>query len=161
VLLAALGAEVLTMGPAGIRRLPVAELSEGPMTTVLATGELITHVVVPRLGSDERCAYLKFLPKTADDYATVSAGVCRRLDGQTIIEARIFCGSVGPIPVDCAAAELLVGRSSDDENVLAGLAEAVAEVVTPRSDHRGGAEYKREMAGVFVRRSVGRALRRS
>ena len=138
VLLAALGAELLTMGPAGIRRLPVAELSEGPMTTVLATGKLITHVVVPRLGSDERCAYLKFLPKTADDYATVSAGVRLRLDGQTIIEARIFCGSVGPIPVDCAAAaELLVGRSSDDENVLAGLAEAVAEVVTPRSDHRG------------------------
>jgi carbon-monoxide dehydrogenase medium subunit len=91
------------------------------MTTVLATGELITHVVVPRLDPDERCAYLKFLPKTADDYATVSAGVRLRLDGQTISEVRIFLGSAGPVPVHRAAvAELLVGRSSDDENVLAG-----------------------------------------
>ncbi|MBO0848241.1 MAG: FAD binding domain-containing protein [Pseudonocardia sp.] len=159
VLLAALGADVVADGSSGRRRLPVATFAEGPMTTVLQPGELITQIVIPRLGADERCAYLKFLPTTADDYATVSAAVRLRLDGDLIIESRIFCGSVGPVPVDCAAAAaLLVGRSAEADDRFDGVADAVADVVSPLTDQRGEAEYKREMAGVFVRRALERAL---
>jgi len=159
VLLAALGADVVADGPSGRRRLPVATFGEGPMTTVLEPGELITQVTNPRLGADERCAYLKFLPTTADDYATVSAAVRLRLDRDVITEARIFCGAVGPVPVDCpAAAALLLGRSAEADDRFDGVADAVADVVSPVTDHRGEAEYKREMAGVFVRRALERAL---
>jgi aerobic carbon-monoxide dehydrogenase medium subunit len=159
VLLSALRADVLAQSPAGDRRLPVATLGEGPMTTVLEPGELITQVVIPRLDADERCAYLKFLPTTADDYATVSAAVRLRLDGDVITQARIFCGAVGPVPVDCAsAAELVVGRSVAAEDRWEGVADAVHDAVAPVSDHRGEAGYKREMAGVFVRRALDRTL---
>jgi carbon-monoxide dehydrogenase medium subunit len=73
VLLAALGAAVDVTGPGGTRRIPVAELSYGPMSTVLEPQELLTRVILPLPEAGERCAYRKFLPKTADDYATVSA----------------------------------------------------------------------------------------
>jgi carbon-monoxide dehydrogenase medium subunit len=159
VLLAALGADVLAASRARHRRLPVATFAAGPMATVLEPGELVTQVAIPRLGPDERCAYLKFLPRTADDYATVSAAVRLRLDGDAVAEARIFCGSVGPVPVDCAtAADLLVGRSITAAGRFEGIAAAVAEAVAPVTDHRGGAEYKREMAGVFVCRALEQAL---
>ncbi|MBN9110206.1 MAG: FAD binding domain-containing protein [Pseudonocardia sp.] len=163
VLLSALGAEVVIERSGGSRQLPVAELGDGPMSTVLEPGELITRVVVPVLAADERSAYLKFLPVTADDYATVSAAVRLRVDGAgddaVITQARIVCGAVGPVPVDCTvAAELLVGRAIGDEERYAGVADAVATAVSPKSDHRGDAGYKREMAGVMVRRAVDRAL---
>jgi len=111
VLLTALDADVLVRGPGGTPRVPVAGLAAGPMTTVLEPGELITHVAVPRPGPDERSAYLKFLPVTADDYATVSVAVRLRVAGGVVTAARIVCGAVGPLPVDCAeAAALVVGR---------------------------------------------------
>jgi CO/xanthine dehydrogenase FAD-binding subunit len=160
VFLAALGAHVLTRGPAGTRRLPVAELSDGPMTTVLHQGELITRIVVPRLAPDERCAYLKFLPRTADDYATVSAAIRVGFAGGRIMRARLFCGGVGPVPVDChLAADLLVGQAGDEPDVLDGLGAAVRDAVSPNEDHRGSADYKREMAAVFARRAVQACVR--
>lgn len=155
VLLAALGADVVTRDSRGSRRIAVTSLSDGPMSTDLRQGELITAVHVPRLGPDDRCAYVKFLPKTADDYATVSAAVLLHLAGLRITGARVFCGAVGPVPVECGeAAALLVGRMLDDADLTAGVPEAVRAAVSPSSDHRGSSGYKARMAGAFVGRAV-------
>lgn len=155
VMLSALDAEVLVQGPGEPRRVPVAELGDGPMSTVLRQGELITKVTVPVLAADETCVYRKFLPKTADDYATVSVALKVRVADDHVAAARLFCGSVGPIPVACdEAAALLVGRRITDQDSLDDVVEAVRDGVSPVTDHRGSADYKREMAGVFARRAV-------
>jgi aerobic carbon-monoxide dehydrogenase medium subunit len=155
VLLSTLDAELLVHGPDGARRLPVAELSDGPMSTVLSQGELITNVVVPGLAADETCVYRKFLPRTADDYATVSVAVKLRADGDHVAAARLFCGSVGPVPVACdTATGMLLGRSITEHDRLDDVVEAVRDAVSPVTDHRGSADYKREMAGVFARRAI-------
>lgn len=155
VLLSALEAEVLVQGPGAARRVPVADLSDGPMSTVLHQGELITKVAVPALAAGETCVYRKFLPRTADDYATVSVALKVRAEGGHVVAARLFCGSVGPVPVVCdAAAELLVGRRVTEPDHWDDVVDAVRGAVSPVSDHRGGADYKREMAGVFARRAI-------
>ncbi|WP_158641405.1 FAD binding domain-containing protein [Amycolatopsis eburnea] len=155
VLLAALDAEAGIVGTGGTRRVPVAELGDGPMSTVLAPDELIREVVVPLPVAGERCSYRKFLPKTADDYATVSAAVRVRFDGGRIAAARVFCGAVGPVPVACEeAAALLVGRTHDELREPDDVVAAVRDAVSPVGDHRGSADYKREMAGVFVKRAL-------
>jgi aerobic carbon-monoxide dehydrogenase medium subunit len=155
VLLAALGAEVEAAGAGGTRRIPVAELGDGPMSTVLGPGELITKVVVPLPTPGERRSYRKFLPKTADDYATVSAAARVRFDGPRISSASLFCGAVAPIPVSCdRAAALLRGRTLDDPEQLTDVVSAVRDAVSPVADHRGSADYKREMAGVFAKRAL-------
>jgi aerobic carbon-monoxide dehydrogenase medium subunit len=155
VLLAALGAEVEAAGAGGVRRIPVAELSDGPMSTALEPGELITKVIVPLPAPGERRSYHKFLPKTADDYATVSAAAQVRFDGFRISAARLFCGAVGPVPVSCdRAAALLTGRTLDEPGQLEDVISAVRDAVSPVADHRGSADYKREMAGVFVKRAL-------
>jgi carbon-monoxide dehydrogenase medium subunit len=155
VLLAAMGAEAVTTAPRGTSRWPLTELSDGPMSRRLESGELITAVEVPVLAPDERCSYLKFLPRSAADSATVTAGVRLRLDGARVAAARLYCGSLGPVPIECrGAAELLVGRSVEDPSWLDGIAESVAVAVSPVSDRRGSADYKRRTAGVIVRRAL-------
>jgi carbon-monoxide dehydrogenase medium subunit len=159
VFLTALGAEVVLRSREGSRRVPVGEFSGGAMTTVLEPGELITGISVPLPAPGDRRAYLKFLPKTADDYATVSAAVALRFDGDRIASARIVCGAVGPTPVDCAgAAELVIGGTADEPELLHAVGEAVRTTVTPLTDHRGSADYKAEMAGVFAQRALRRAV---
>ena len=156
VLLGVLGASVLAQGPDGSRTIPVRELSDGPFSTVLASNELITAVRIPILDSAVRCAYLKFLPRTADDYATVSAAARIEFatDG-TVIAADLMFGSVGPTPIFAPnAAAALVGRSTEDAEALNEMVEAVRETVSPQSDARGSAAFRREMAGTIARRVV-------
>jgi carbon-monoxide dehydrogenase medium subunit len=73
-------------------------------------------------------------------------GVCR--------EARIGLGAVGPTPLRARDAEtILIGERLSDR-LLAAAAEAARRIVDPVADPRGSAEYKRQMAGVFVRRAL-------
>ena len=155
----ALGARVEIRG-AGVRReVPVEDFFHDYYESALEPGEVVTGVVVPRLAVASGAAYVKFLPRTADDYATVAvaATVSLESDGERCRAARIALGSVGVTPIRAQRAEtLLVGRRRDAE-VLAATGEAVKGAVDPLSDHRGSAAYKREMAAVMVGRALTQA----
>ena len=43
------------------------------LQTVIEPDELLSEVIVPPVAAGTRTAYLKFLPRTADDYATIAA----------------------------------------------------------------------------------------
>jgi carbon-monoxide dehydrogenase medium subunit len=127
-------------------------------TTSLAHDEVITSVVLPPIPSGTRATYLKFLPRTADDYATVSVAATMRLaaDG-TIADVRLVLGAVGPTPLRLRRVEeALRGRAPDrvDEAVA-----MVPDEVQPLDDLRGSASYKREMARVWTARAIARLAR--
>jgi len=107
--------------------------------------------------------YMKFLPRTADDYATVSVAALVTLsdDGKTCREARIALGAVAPTVVRATAAEAsLQGQALTDEAIRAAAA-TVPAAVDPLSDYRGSAEYKRDMTEVFTRRALTEARARA
>jgi CO/xanthine dehydrogenase FAD-binding subunit len=125
--------------------------------------ELVTEAVVPVLAPHSGSVYLKFLPRTADDYATVGVAATVTLDpaSGTCRDCRIAMGCVASTPVRAPEAEALVrGQRLTPE--LARDAGVLAQRVTdPLSDARGSADYKRAMAGVFVRRALERAWQRA
>jgi aerobic carbon-monoxide dehydrogenase medium subunit len=100
------------------------------------------------------------LPRTADDYATVSAAAVLTLDKnkKTISDVRIALGSVGATPIRATAAEAVLRGQPLKPEALREAAEKAKEAVDPVSDFRGSAGYKKEMAGVFVRRALEKAL---
>jgi aerobic carbon-monoxide dehydrogenase medium subunit len=154
-----LDARLRIAGPGGQRSVPLGEFFVDVFETVLGPGEIVTHIDVPGPTPASRVAYEKFLPRTVDDYATVSvaARIDRGNDGR-IADARIALGAVGPVPLRIPAAEaLLQGRAPGDID-LEAMASAVRDRVEPEDDVRGSATYKREMAGVWTRRVVGRLL---
>jgi carbon-monoxide dehydrogenase medium subunit len=159
VTLLALGARVETRRARGEREWPVEEFFRDYYETVLEPGDLITAVTVPLLPAASGAAYVKFLPRTADDYATVAvaATVTLEPDGARCREARIALGSVGVTPVRARAAEGVVSAEVIDANVLKAAGETVKREVDPITDHRGSAAYKREMAAVMVSRALGQA----
>ena len=156
--LLALGARALLSSAQGQRELPLEEFFLDYYETALKPNELVQEIRVPLPGPGSAAAFLKFLPRTADDYATVSVAVALRLEDGACREARIALGSAGPTPIRARKAEAeLAGRTLDNATI-ASAAAIVRDEVDPLDDIRGSAAYKREMAAVFTRRALLAAL---
>jgi aerobic carbon-monoxide dehydrogenase medium subunit len=158
--LIALGATLKATSANGSRVIPMDEFFKDYYETVLNPDELITEVMVPKLPPNSGAAYIKFLPRTADDYATVSAAAVLTLDksNKTIADVRIALGSVGVTPIRATAAETGLRGQPLKTEAFAEAGEKAKEAVDPISDFRGSAGYKKDMAAVFVRRALEQAL---
>jgi aerobic carbon-monoxide dehydrogenase medium subunit len=158
--LIALGATVKATSANGSRVIPLDTFFTDYYETVLNPDEIITELFVPKLPANSGAAYLKFLPRTADDYATVSAAAVLTLDKnkKTIADARIALGSVGTTPIRATAAEAVLRGHPLKAEAFVEAGEKAKEAVDPVSDFRGSAGYKKEMAAVFVRRALEKAL---
>jgi carbon-monoxide dehydrogenase medium subunit len=158
--LIALGATLKAGSADGTRVIPIEEFFKDYYETVLKPGEVITEIFVPALPPNSGAAFLKFLPRTADDYATVSAAAVVTLDKtrKVFTDVRIALGSVGTTPVRAREAEQVLRGQPVKPDALREAAEKAKQAVDPISDFRGSAAYKKEMAGVFVRRALEKAL---
>ena len=158
----ALGALVVLASSSGERTVPVEEFFLDYYETAIQAGEVITEVIVPAAPARTGGAFLKFLPRTCDDYATVSAAalVTLREDGATCQEVRIGLGAVGVTPIRAKGAEAVLRGRTLTSDLVRQAAQAVESEVDPMDDFRGSAGYKRKMVQVFVRRAVDRALER-
>lgn len=157
----AAGAMVTIEGPEGSRTIAVDDVTTGPGRTVLKPGELVTAITLPPRGQNGGDAYLRFIPRTEMDIAVVGAAVNLRLDGDRIAAARVALGAVAPrVLLVPEAAKAIVGTPLDD-TALTALAEAAKAAATPISDKRGTAEFRKDVAGVLVRRAAAIALARA
>jgi carbon-monoxide dehydrogenase medium subunit len=158
--LIALGATIKAASADGSRTIAVEDFFTDYYETVLKPDEIITELYVPRLPANSGAAFLKFLPRTADDYATVSAAAVVTLDKskKNFAEVRIALGSVGTTAIRARDAEAVLRGQPVKVEALAEAGEKAKQAVDPISDFRGSAAYKKEMAGVFVRRALTKAL---
>lgn len=159
--LIALGARVKVKSADGSREIPIDEFFVDYYETVLKPDEVVTELIVPVPPANSGAAYLKFLPRTADDYATVSAAALITLDrtNKTFQDVRIALGSVGTTPVRARAAEEVLRGQPVKPEALREAGEKAKGEVDPLSDFRGSAEYKTDMSAVFVRRALEAALK--
>jgi carbon-monoxide dehydrogenase medium subunit len=153
-LLAAGADAVLRRGGEPSRVLPMEAFLLGPYETALAEGDLLISVRVPATVAGTGIAHrkLSFRERPA---ATVA--VWLRLAGESIAEARIAVGSVGPLAVRAREAEALLVGGAPAEDVAGAAAEASGAV----EDADGSEEYKRQLVRVLVGRTLADALERA
>ncbi|HLN85978.1 MAG TPA: xanthine dehydrogenase family protein subunit M [Candidatus Limnocylindrales bacterium] len=158
--LIALGATVKATSANGSRVIPLDGFFKDYYETVLNPDEIITELFVPKVAPNTGAAYIKFLPRTADDYATVSAAALLTLDKskKTIADVRIALGSVGATPIRATEAEAVLRGQPLKAEAFAEAGEKAKAAVDPVSDFRGSAAYKKDMSAVFVRRALEKAL---
>lgn len=154
-MLLALDAEVVVASVSGERTVPLGDLFVDYLTTSLAPGDVVRAVRVPAMAAGTRAAYVKFLPRTADDYATVSVAAVLRLakDG-TIADVRVALGAAGPTPIRARSVERALRGARPDAGRIAEAAALARDDVDPLDDVRGSAAYKREMARVWTERAL-------
>jgi aerobic carbon-monoxide dehydrogenase medium subunit len=147
----ALGGSVVAQGPDGRRSIPLAEFVTGPFQNVLGYDEIAVEAVVPPAKGVRSGGYLK-LERRVGDFATVGVAVAIETSGDTVVRAGIALTGVGGSTIGATeAAAALTGKPLTADSI-GEAAELAASVAQPRTDHRGSAEYKRQMVRVFVRR---------
>ena len=140
------------------RLVPAEQFFVGPRRTVLQAGEIMTEIIVP-LRDGLKSNFLRFGRRKAMSLSVVSAAAAVALqDRQTFVTARIALGAVAPVPMRAHRAEqVLVGQKIVRE-LLSEAAAVAATEISPISDMRGSAEYRRSLAAVLVRRALENAV---
>jgi len=155
-LLVALGAKAHVQGQSGNKTFAIDKFITGAYETSLANDEILTGVEIPIPPKNQRAAYLKFQLK---ERPTLGIALVLDVDGDTIKTASAVVGSVSVLPTQSAKANgLLTGARSMVEKQLADAADALAQAADPVDDLEGGADYKRHLIGVFLRRALIKAL---
>ncbi|HEX4766356.1 MAG TPA: xanthine dehydrogenase family protein subunit M [Lichenihabitans sp.] len=160
--LVAFDASVEIEGRTGRREVPLDAFHRLPgdepsRETVLEPGDLVVALRLPpaAAGFAAHSRYLKVRERTSYAFAVVSAAAGLRLDGPTIVEARIALGGVALKPWRAREAEhLLAGRSCDDA-AFAVAATAALAGATPSGDNA----FKIELARRVVVRALGLAAK--
>ena len=147
--LAALGAEAIILGPAGERRVPVAELSVGIFETAIGESEVLRGIRVKRLSPRARWGYYKFCRK-AGDFAEAIGAVLHDPERGAF---RLVLGAAdgAPIVLDGDAAGIATGAALPARLDEAVLLRALAA--------RGLADdpYKRQVHLVAAHRAFAQA----
>ncbi|MDW7711046.1 MAG: FAD binding domain-containing protein [Deferrisomatales bacterium] len=152
--LLALGADVTVRGPAGARRMPLAELysGEGRRPLSLGPAEIVTEVAIPAAAANGCSHYEKFSLRGAIDFPVVGVAAWR---GDAA--ARVAFTAVDRAPVRAPGLEAaLEGAAWTEASIgeAAALAPKAAKVV-PTTMHPVG--FKRELMATLAARAL-RAL---
>jgi xanthine dehydrogenase YagS FAD-binding subunit len=154
--LAALDVVVHTLRPDGSERaIPFLELYRLPgrtpeRETVLAHGELITHLDLRDLPVAATSTYLKVRDRASYEFALTSVAVVLDLDGAAIRSARLALGGVATVPWRAWAAERVLSGEVPSAELFRAAADAALADARTLPDN----EFRVEL----TRRTVIRAL---
>jgi len=154
-MLIALNAQIVLTNKAGERIIPLEEFFVDYLTTTLQPGEVLTRIQLPPVAKGTRATYQKFLPRTHDDYATVSVAATLRVDADgRCADVRVALGGVAGVPVHARAVEDALRGEDLTDRRIADASALVLDLVDPPDDARGSASYKRRMARVWTERAL-------
>jgi len=142
----------LTLSDGSTRRtLPLNKFFRGYKTLDKRPAEYIESVNIPQPQRDTRFNFEKVSKRTYLDIASVNTAIQLTVDGGTIVQARLSAGGVGPIPLYLQkTAQLLEMRQPTAALASEAIAMALTEI-SPISDVRGTAEYKRLLLGQLIK----------
>ncbi len=157
--LLALGARARIQGGDGEREMPIEDLFAGPGRTCLGPDDMLTAILLDPPSSGTRGAFLR-KTRVHVDLALASIAVVLEMDtaGETCRQARVAAGAVAPTPLRLLEVEaVLAGRRITPE-VLGRAKELARDGISPISDVRASADYRRHITGVLFERAVSTLL---
>ena len=150
-MLLCLDAVVELRSAAGARRVPLVDfyVPDGVKNTVLAPGELLVRVVVPKQHG-RREGYAKLRHRKAIDYPLLSVGVRFDLVDDRVVDARVTVSALGARPNRVEVLSKAKGRALDDA-LIDELARLAQSRCTPLKNIADDPAWRKEMVAVLVR----------
>jgi carbon-monoxide dehydrogenase medium subunit len=156
----ALDAEIVASNSSGTRRIPAASFFQDLLTTALRPGEILTEVRIPAWKPFTGSAYRK-LHQPASGFAIVGVAAKVVLGKGKIEQCAVGVTGVGPKAYRAAAVEKALAGKKPSAKLLADASGNAARGTEILSDLHASRDYRREMASVFVRRALERAVERA
>jgi len=158
--LIAWGAKARIIGPQSEKPdlIPLELLFQTPKTnsqgvTTLKPGQLVSHVWLPKAGSEQISGSYEALQLQGLDWPLAACSATLEMAGNVVRQARIVLGHVAPTPWEAPhAASSLIGQPVN-ESTASRAADIAVENAVPLSHN----EYKVQIARASVKRSILRA----
>ena len=136
----------------GRRSVPIEDFYLGYKQLDMRPEELIVSVRTPLPAECERLKLYKVSKRRDMDISTVTAAFLLRMDGDTIVSARVAVGGVGPTVLRLPKAEAALAGQPFTEEAMRAAGRVARGEVTPISDVRGSADYRWQLVeNLFVK----------
>ncbi len=135
------------------RIVPISEFYMGPGKVALESGELLTHIIIPKESYEGyQGRYIKFARRKAMDIATLGVSVNYRIDEASgcFEDLRIGLGVAGPTPLRCIEAEEYARGTKVSEEGIAGIAGKAVLSSHARTSWRASKEYREHLIEELV-----------
>ena len=127
----------------GIRMLPLAEAVEAPYKTRLMADEMLTGIVIRKLGKGTRSVFEKLGRRNAMARARMNLSIVLQLDPQERVkDLRIVPGAVMPAARRMRRAENILVGEKPESSLIEASVEALAEEMVQVAGVRGSTGYK-------------------
>jgi CO/xanthine dehydrogenase FAD-binding subunit len=146
--------EILLVGANGERWVRLEDFFIGPGRTTLESGEFVRTLRLPIPADGFNMFFHKVGKRNALTIAIASLGTLLRLKGDVIDDLRVAVGSVAPTPKRLREIEnRLIGRTLDD-STISEARELVVQAISPISDVRASAGYRKNVIGDLLVRAL-------
>jgi CO/xanthine dehydrogenase FAD-binding subunit len=152
-----LEAKVVAASSQGRRVIPLDRFFTGPGANVLKPSEVITKIRFPVPGKG-RGGFLKFGLRRGTSCSVASVAVWVSSKGGKIEEARVALGGVAPTPLRARLTEAMLKGKRPDAQLVETVAARVEHEISPISDVRASAQYRRQVTGKLLAKALRQAL---
>ncbi len=147
----ALDAEIVLSGDRGDRQIKLRDFYKGYKSLDKSSKEFIKEIFFTVPPKNTKFNFEKVSKRTNLDIASVNSAINIVVEGSKIINASVSAGGVGPIPMFLKkTSEFLSDRDLTEETVTDACVVAGNEI-SPISDARGTADYKRFLLQQLIR----------
>ena len=155
-----LDAELDLIGPEGARTMKIRDLYRfnGMDHLQIQKGELLTAIRVPLPDPGLTAAYEKLRTRASIDFPQLSVAVALRREdpadrASPLADLRVVIGAINPQPKALRGLDDLLGRPLDAA-AIDHAADLAHRQSRPQGSVHGDVAWRRQMAGVFVRRML-------
>ncbi len=138
-----LNAQLILSDGKSSRKLPLRKLFKGYKTLDKKPEEYIEKIWIELPGKNTFFNFEKVSKRTHLDIASVNTAISITMNNETVIEARLAAGGVGPIPLFLEKSSGYLKGKIISEELVYELIEIVQTEISPISDARGSEDYKR------------------
>jgi carbon-monoxide dehydrogenase medium subunit len=149
-----LDASITLQSVRGSRTLPLKEFFLGVRQTALEQDEMLVDISFPAMASHQIGTFVKLGLRRAQAISIVNVAVVLSMLADTVTQARLALGSVAPTIVRASDAERFLTGKVLTRDVMARAGALAAQTISPISDVRGSAEYRRYMAETLTRHAL-------
>lgn len=152
-----LDARAKVLSANGSKEIPLEEFFTGPRKNCLKAEEMLESIEFP-LPEQGVGTYIKFGLREGTSIAVTSVALWLVESEGKVEDIRIALGGVAPRPVRAKKTESLFKGEKLDANSIEKLSEELAKDMSPISDVRGSAEYRKKLTINLLKKAIRKCI---
>ncbi len=152
--LLALNATLTLANASTSRVIHIDDFFTGYRQTLMNEDECLTHIHIPKLKADETLKVYKISKRFDDDISAVCMAFWLKLDGDTILDARLGFGGMAATPARAFQAEAALKGQPFNEQTVAAAGQALYQDFNPIDDVRATKDYRLAVSANLLKRAL-------